>query len=913
MTARNAGFSTESVREEVIAGRYRVERELGRGGMATVFLCTDIQTGNLVALKLLRPELGSAVVVERFLREIRFASELEHPQIPKVLDSGVVNDVPFYTMTYVEGESLRAKLDRERQLPIDEVTKITQEVIKPISYAHAHGIIHRDVKPANILLSGDTVFVLDLGVARAIVASSTEDSLTSTGVAVGTPAYMSPEQALADHNIDKRSDIYSLGCVVYEMVAGIPPFVGATPQSVMARRFASPPPPLDEIREFVPPSLQHAIAKAMAKSPADRWQNLDEFGTALTGSTWAPSMAAQAVVLENKKKRYAFAVIAAIVLAVTGVAATLWTLSNTDHVAKGRTALSGWDFATAESSFRAALDRDSSNAQAQLWLAQLLMLKDRTNEEWKSLALRAADQKSELDPVDQQRAEALAAVASDAPGDKCVALGRLAAARPGEFTPSLSFADCMYDDRTVIPDSASPSRYRFRRSYAQIASIYEGLATRNARNPDAFRILIPRLENVLATNKTTLRSGVATNNSDMRFYAYPNLDADTIVYVPAQPSGGSIGAPDTKALERIIARNLARLENLARLWTKNAPSDPDGREMLAKTLEASGRIDTGASSALSEITKARAAAAATSKDASGFRRNLRLAATRVRLLVKAEQFDAAAALADSVLTWRTPNGLTEAESDAMLDDLAGLAALTGRLRKVITLEQSKNGDYPGVRLANGEIERLPNELARDAVALESYASLGAPADSIIAARNRISTKLASLLPDSKVSQVENALFSRWLALAAPAVGPEPAASLDVNESAIKAMKAIVRGDRSGARRIIDSMEASHSASAPGEVTIDVVFVESWLRTAVGDSAAAMRSLDKSLGGLTRASTIFVARPALAGALVRAMILRADLAAKAGDRPTADRWRNAAASLWKKGDAPMLQMLNQLPH
>ena len=240
MTARDVGVSTESTRHEVFAGRYRVERELGRGGMATVFLCVDTQTDDQVALKLLRPELGSAVVVERFLREIAFASELEHPQIPKVLDSGVIDNVPFYVMTYVEGESLRAKLDREKQLPIDEVIRITGEVIKPVGFAHSRGIVHRDIKPANILLSGSSVFVLDLGVARAIVESSTEDSLTSTGVAVGTPAYMSPEQALADHNLDARSDIYSLGCVVYELVAGIPPFVGATPQSVLAWRFASP-------------------------------------------------------------------------------------------------------------------------------------------------------------------------------------------------------------------------------------------------------------------------------------------------------------------------------------------------------------------------------------------------------------------------------------------------------------------------------------------------------------------------------------------------------------------------------------------------------------------------------------------------------------------------------------------------
>ncbi len=264
----------------VLAEHYKVQRLLGRGGMATVYLCTDERDGQSVAVKILREELGSAVTIERFLREIDFASELDHPQIPKVLDSGVIGELPFYAMTYIDGESLGARLKREKQLPIDDAVRIACAAMEPMTYAHARGIVHRDIKPENILLSGDKVYVLDFGVARAIVESAA-DRITSTGIAVGTPAYMSPEQALGDRDLDFRSDIYSLGCVLYEMIAGIPPFVGPTAQVVMSRRFVGPPPPLREFRDSVPEAVEEGLAKALEKNPADRWASAAEFRSAL--------------------------------------------------------------------------------------------------------------------------------------------------------------------------------------------------------------------------------------------------------------------------------------------------------------------------------------------------------------------------------------------------------------------------------------------------------------------------------------------------------------------------------------------------------------------------------------------------------------------------------------------------------
>lgn len=284
-----------------------------------VYLCEDTRDGSRVAVKVLRREVANAVANERFLREIELCSHLEHPRIPKVLDSGVMDDVPFYVMTYVEGESLRARITREIQMPIPEAVRIACAAIEPMAYAHKYGIIHRDIKPENILLAPDGVYVLDFGVARAIIEAA-GDRLTSTGVALGTPAYMSPEQALGDHNLDARSDIYALGCVIYEMIAGLPPFVGATPQAVISRRFASAPAPLRDVREEIPESVERAISVALAKVPADRWGSAEEFGSALQSQDSGPSRAGVRKGFWNKHRYRKPAAVtgAAIIAAVAG-------------------------------------------------------------------------------------------------------------------------------------------------------------------------------------------------------------------------------------------------------------------------------------------------------------------------------------------------------------------------------------------------------------------------------------------------------------------------------------------------------------------------------------------------------------------------------------------------------------------
>jgi eukaryotic-like serine/threonine-protein kinase len=282
--------------ETALASRYRLERELGRGGMATVYLAQDLRHDRPVALKVLHSELAASMGPERFQREIRMAARLQHPHILSIHDSGeVAGDastppILWFAMPFIEGESLRDRLTRERQLPLDDAVRIGREAADALEYAHQHGIIHRDIKPENILLSAGHALVADFGIARAL-AEPSDSKLTETGTTLGTPAYMSPEQAAGERAVDHRSDIYSLGCVLYEALAGEPPFTGPTAQAIIARRFTETPRLLHEVRETVPGGVERAVARALAKSPADRFGSAGEFGRALaevsTGSRTA--------------------------------------------------------------------------------------------------------------------------------------------------------------------------------------------------------------------------------------------------------------------------------------------------------------------------------------------------------------------------------------------------------------------------------------------------------------------------------------------------------------------------------------------------------------------------------------------------------------------------------------------------
>ena len=263
-----------------LGDRYRPIREVGRGGMATVFLATDLRHGRDVAIKVIHPQISTALGADRFLREIRIAARLQHPNILPVLDSGEDGGLLWYSMPFVAGESLRARLAREKQLSVESAVAIVAGVAAGLSYAHRQNIIHRDIKPENILVNGDDPVIADFGIARAF-GDSASDRLTETGLALGTAGYMSPEQATGERELDGRSDTYSLGCVLYEVLAGEPPFVGPTAQAVLARSLTETPRPLTRVRAELPEGLAAAVTRAMARTPADRFESAETFARAI--------------------------------------------------------------------------------------------------------------------------------------------------------------------------------------------------------------------------------------------------------------------------------------------------------------------------------------------------------------------------------------------------------------------------------------------------------------------------------------------------------------------------------------------------------------------------------------------------------------------------------------------------------
>src|SRR5688572_27813777 len=269
--------------QRVLSTRYVIERELGHGGMAVVYLARDVRHDRPVAIKVFRSDVGDATGAERFQREIRLLARLQHPHILPLYDSGTTGETSYFVSPFIEGETLRERLKRERQLPVDEAVRLAIEVCDALDFAHSRGVVHRDIKPENILLHDGHAVVADFGIARAIRRTVGEWT-TAAGMSVGSPAYMSPEQASGELQIDGRADIYSLACVLYEMLAGQPPFTGRSAHMILVARLTSTATPVSELRAEVPPGLSAALSRALARAPGDRFPTASQFSSALAES-----------------------------------------------------------------------------------------------------------------------------------------------------------------------------------------------------------------------------------------------------------------------------------------------------------------------------------------------------------------------------------------------------------------------------------------------------------------------------------------------------------------------------------------------------------------------------------------------------------------------------------------------------
>ncbi len=308
--------------QDALTDRYRIERELGRGGMATVYLARDLRHRRNVALKVLHPELSAVLGSERFLKEIELTANLQHPHVLPLFDSGEVEGLLYYVMPFVDGETLRRRLEREQQLPVAEAVRITSEVADALQYAHKHGVVHRDIKPENILLHDGRPLVADFGIALAVQQAG-GNRMTQTGLSLGTPHYMAPEQATGERTVDHRADIYALGAVTYEMLAGEPPFTGPSAQAIIAKMLTEDPPGLSAHRRSIPDQVEAAVLTALEKLPADRFASAADFAAALKGDG-SPTLSRSRARTSSAAPGWRAVALAATALAVAATGVTLW-------------------------------------------------------------------------------------------------------------------------------------------------------------------------------------------------------------------------------------------------------------------------------------------------------------------------------------------------------------------------------------------------------------------------------------------------------------------------------------------------------------------------------------------------------------------------------------------------------------
>ncbi len=1022
-----------------LADRYAIERETGRGGMATVYRATDLKHDRAVALKVLRPELAAAMGATRFLREISILARLNHPNVLPLLDSGEVDGLVFYVMPFITGESLRERLTRETQLPVEDALRITREVADALAYAHAQGVIHRDVKPENILLESGHAVVADFGIARSIRAGV---DVSSAGLAIGTPAYMSPEQ-WEGGTVDGRSDLYSLGCVLYEMLSGAPPFVAPKADQVANLHRMETPRPLRATRPTITGGVQQIVDRLLAKSPADRQQSAQELVDSLTGSATPlmltvprrrtgrrtiPLLLAAAAVLGvaywrtrpapnldpdrfvvlpfrhrgggapplvngdmcesliyEAMGRWRDLPVANSLLvrdAITqrgGQVTTLadglalarglragrliwgevWETGDTtvvraavydvgagrplhEHTARMRqgsvgpeftaltdslvirsagltsraetgigtqsftalrefalaqAAVARWDLAEAVGRLEAAVAADPAYPQAHLHLAQIALWQKAPATMWRGHAA-AAVAGAWLSARDSALARALLDLADRRYQESCKRYHERLARDSLDFAAWYGLGECQARDRTVVRDAASPSGWRFVSSgHAAVEAYVRALSLVPSVHVVYQGAALGRLQDILFAGSERVRFGTAVTGGDtLRFAAFPGLSADTLSFVPwpvEQVFGGRAEAlPVTRA--DALSRNRGVLRRLAETWIRAYPRSMPALETYVVALEVAGDLGAtvqGMPTALQAAARMRELA-----PTEVYRRDAMLWQTR--LLVKQHAFGAARALADSLL-----RGVDRTTAQA--HRLAGAAALTGRVHLAADLLESFAPIWP-LTAPQGDPVEVPVPLRADALRLLAYASFGAPADSIGELVRRVEHGVATFVTASR-ADAEAALRDRAAQLAFPLVE----IPLTQGSYLFDLQRAARAGDTALVATRFAAIATARQGQRPGDVALDMTVAEAVIRLAVADTAGAAAELGRALDGLATFGSMLLAEVPSAAAIGRAMALRADLAAAAGDSAGAATWARAVTILWGDADPPLAPVVARM--
>jgi len=1033
---------------DALAGRYEPLREIGRGGTSIVYLASDLRHERQVALKVLRPELALSLGAERFLREIKIAAGLNHPHILPVHDSGDADGILYFVMPFVEGETVRGRLSHIGAFPVDQAVRIAREVADALSFAHSRGVVHRDIKPANILLVGEHAVVADFGIATAI-GMNDPTAFSELGLVVGTPAYMSPEQARGTMTVDGRSDLYSLGCVLYEMLAGEPPFVAANPQALLAKHWSDIPEPLRSRRPAVPIELDQAVAHLLAKLPADRFATASQFVAALPADSAETAITPAPRPVQRRRRRWAIAAIAAaavvgiVFAAIVGRARTrpaldtslylvlpfrhrgqtppalldgdqcgslldeslrtwrgvavvdpLWlsdararageqpltleaafdlaqrrgagamisgevwqfgdsvfvrgVLYDVQHPGRvvrqhtvtltkdlrdararfsdlasallsgiasppngpigtsslaawrdydsGRRALLAWDLATARTQLNAAVAEDPEYARANLGLATVLSWAGERESDWRSYASNAVRAQDQLDPGERELAKALLDLSERRYPESCSAFRAMVRRDSLDFSSWFGLGDCLSRDPLVVPDSGSPSRYRFRSSFAEAAGAFRrALEAYPSIHQAADGFGLRRLSRVLFTETSYYRVGYLLQPDTVWYGAFPSFDHDSVAFVPYPLADvlGAKGDANPSSTGAAVAYARDALGSVSTAWLKAFPRSPDVLELHARVLETDGAVGDTASvehSALGAVIRARGLTRDTVQA-------LRLAVTEARLRLKLSQFAVAARLADSLLR-ALPHPTPE-----QAENIAGLAALTGR--PILTANLLELTASRGPLDYSGEPVRVAPPLTQAALRLRAYASIGAPVDSLRAGILRTGKLIESYTESSRVAELRELLLERSLALAFPVLGKAAIPAGPAQHYLLRMEGALAKGDTVTYRKLLAEIRAARQPFRPGDYSIEGTYAEAATQLMARDTADAEHLLDLSLNALPTLGTGLVTEVPQAAAITRAMALRAELAAHRRDQPTAARWAAAAATLWASAE-PALQ-------
>jgi tRNA A-37 threonylcarbamoyl transferase component Bud32/tetratricopeptide (TPR) repeat protein len=894
---------------EALSDRYLIVRETGRGASATVYLARDIKHDRLVALKTLTSGIGTRAG-ERFLREIQVAAGMQHPHILPMYDSGIADGRLYFVMPFVDGGSLRDRLDAEPQIPVEEALRIAHEIAIALAFAHDQGIVHRDIKPDNILFYHGHACLADFGVAR--IMEQIDVRLTAHGMIVGTPAYMSPEQ-LSDGGFDGRSDVYSLACVLYEMIGGVHAFAGSTPAELLRKRLRTTPEPLHLHRADVPPYIDDLLKRALATSPEARFSDARAFAESIevalqdVASGRAGSISRRAVGrMPGHPLAWAGSVAMILALASLGAAplrsiirdrsgSTLEaaTESARDSYRAGKIAFDKWDLPNAEREFARATHADPRFVSAQLLLAQTLELERRLDtDQFRIATARLRASGSGLRGRDSLYADALIALGERSYKRACDSFSRLRTADSLDALAWYGLGDCLALDSLVVRDAQSPTGWSFRTSWPAAAQAYMRAAI---VDPAGHRALsYSMIASLLPTASLQIRFGRTADSPVPAFGAHPSLVGDTLAYVPVPladlaASKGTI----SPTLPEALGRNRDILLDFARDWVGSGPQNPEALEALAAAREARGELGLDSEGAGGALKRARAASASPEQQ-------LRLATIDVRLRLKRGEFEAARVLADSLLS--APGNQTPTPTDAAR--LSGVAALTGRLDRSGQLRTIATSEY------NAGLGIAP-PLTAASSRLFVRAAAGICDDSLLALRREIDRLLESYGQPGRRDAMRRDLLVRPMSYAYPCLGSPALESLPAIMPLDVAQHAAAAKDGRLVRAVLDSIDEARRFVLPGEIALDFTVQEAWLRASLGDTATAVRQLDRVLNALPTLSPWSTREDAQAAAFGRALVLRAEIAANRGEVAERQRRAREAMTLWEHADPSFSPTLDRL--